>query len=64
MNQKDINNENISNINLGECEKILREVYNISSADPLIIFKLDIDMEGYPAPSVEYEIYYNSNKNN
>ena len=57
FNQKDINNENISNMNLRECENILRKEYSISPTSPLIIFKLDIDMEGYPAPSVEYEIY-------
>ena len=56
-NQINNNYENISNINLGKCENILKEKYNISLNVPLLIFKLDIDVEGYPAPLVEYEIY-------
>ena len=42
---------------MGKCENILKEKYNISLDIPLLIFKLDIDMEGYSAPAVEYEIY-------
>ena len=56
-NQNNNNNENISTIKLGNCENILKEKYNISSDIPLLILKMDIDMEGYLAPSVEYEIY-------
>ena len=56
-NQNNNNNENISTIKLGDCENILKEKYNISSNISLLIFKLDVDMEGYSAPSVEYEIY-------
>ena len=56
-NQNNIDNENISNVKLGKCEDILKEKYNISSDVPLLIFKLDIDIEGYLAPSIEYEIY-------
>ena len=56
-NQNNNNDKNISNIRLGKCENILKEKYNISLDIPLLIFKLDIDMEGYSAPAVEYEIY-------
>ena len=56
-NQNNKDSENISNIKLGKCEDILKEKYNISQDIPLLIFKLDIDMIGYSAPSVEYEIY-------
>ena len=56
-NQNINNNENISNVRIGKCENILKEKYNITSETPLLIFKLDIDMEGYSAPAVEYEIY-------
>jgi len=51
------NNENISSIDLGNCENILKEKYNITPDIPLVIFKLDMDIEGYQAPIVEYEIY-------
>ena len=56
-NQNNIDNKNISNIKLGKCENTLKEKYNISLDIPLLIFKLDIDVEGYSAPSIEYEIY-------
>ena len=56
-NQNINNNENISNVRIGKCENILKEKYNITSETPLLIFKLDIDIEGYSAPAVEYEIY-------
>ena len=56
-NQNDIDNKNISNIKLGKCENILKEKYNISLDVPLIILKLDIDVEGYLTPSIEYEVY-------
>ena len=56
-NQNDIDNGNISNIKLGNCENILKEKYNIPLDAPLIILKLDIDVEGYLTPSVEYEVY-------
>ena len=55
-NQNNDNNENISNIKIGNCENKLKEKYNISLDIPLLIFKLDVDMEGYSVPSVEYEI--------
>ena len=56
-NQNNKDSENISNIKLGKCENILKEKYNISLDIPLLIFKLDIDVEGYSVPSIEYEVY-------
>ena len=56
-NQNNIDNENISNVKLGKCEDILKEKYNISQDIPLLIFKLDINLEGYQSPAIEYEIY-------
>ena len=40
--QKNINNENISNIDLGQCEVELKYKNNISESQSLIIFKIDI----------------------
>ena len=40
-NQKNKINKNISSIELGECENILKEVYNINESTPLIILKID-----------------------
>ena len=57
-NQNEIIYKNISNIYLGQCENKLKEKYNINLNQSLLIFKVDIDIEGYPAPIVEYEIYH------
>ena len=56
-NQKFKIYDNISAINLGECENLLYEHYNISKNEPLIIFKIDFFEEGQLIPRVEYELY-------
>lgn len=53
-------NDNISSINLGKCEDILRNEYKISKDIKLLIFKIDIFKEGLLIPIIEYEVY-NSN---
>ena len=50
--------QNISIIYLGKCEDKLKEKYNIDLNQSLLIFKVDIDVEGYPATVVEYEVYH------
>ena len=57
-NQNEKIYQNISNIYLGKCENTLKEKYNINFNQSLLIFKVDIDVEGYPAPIVEYEVYH------
>ena len=54
------NNEyfNYSIIILDDCEKNLKESYNISDNETLIIFKLEYIKEDSLIPIVEYEIYY------
>ena len=61
-NQKNNNYSNISTINLGECENILREKYNISDNLALIILKIDYYMPGILIPVIGYEIYHPTNK--
>ena len=55
--QKNINNENISNINLGQCESELKIKNNISNSQSLIIFKIDIKSLDKKTTYVKYEIY-------
>ena len=59
-----INNEynDISTINLGECENILKNVYNISEDESLLIFKGDFNIEGVLIPLVMYEVYHPKTK--
>ena len=42
---------------MGECENKLREYYNISENETLLIFKIDFYEEGFLIPIVNYEIY-------
>ena len=49
--------ENISTINLGECENILRKYYKLEENDTLLIFKIEIYKEGLLIPIIEYEVY-------
>ena len=49
----------ISYLDLGECEKALREFYNLKNTDdPLYILKFDMDIEGKEGPTVDYRVYY------
>ena len=61
-NQNHNLNNDRANIQLGECETILRNYYNMSEKDPLIIFKIDLHEEGLLIPTVTYEIYDLSSK--
>ena len=58
QNQKNDNydDDNII-IDLGICEDILREYYNISDNETLYIKKIIVPQEGYNIPKVEYDIY-------
>ena len=62
-NQK--NNTNIDNnmtsIDIGNCEDILREVYNIPKDKILFMKKIDLNQEGWKIPKVEFDIYCNIN---
>ena len=56
-NQKNNINNNMTSIDLGECEILLRNFYNISSNATLYMKKMDIVQEGTKALKVEYDIY-------
>ena len=56
-NQKYNIYDNISSINLDECEIKLREYYNISEKEPLLIFKIDAFEKGLLIPRVVYEVF-------
>ena len=55
-------NYNISSIKLGECETILKNNYNISENETLLILKMDYFEEGLLIPIIEYEIYSSKTK--
>ena len=49
-------------INLGKCEKILRDFYNIQKPKNLIIKRMETIIENKPTKKVEYEVYDNNYK--
>ena len=55
-NQKTNDNNNISTLDLGECEYKLKAKYNISINDSLYILKIDTVINF--VPKTEYEVYY------
>jgi len=48
----------ISRIDLGECETVLKDYYEIDKEEPLYILKVDAYIEGKVGPKIEYEVYY------
>ena len=59
-NQKNIEYDNVSTINLGQCEDILKKKYGINGS--LIIFKIDYFMKGLLIPIIGYEVFDPVNK--
>ena len=62
-NQKNNENKKIVTINLGKCETILKDIYNISKDDSLYILQIISNEEKMKIPKIEYEVYYPSNNN-
>ena len=61
--QKNNNNINITNINLGKCEDKLIEVYNITD-EILYMKKIDSYQEGWKIPKTEFDVYCRLNGTN
>jgi hypothetical protein len=58
-NQKNKENEkDIISINLGKCENLLKDIYNISYNDSLYMLEIISNKEGTKIPKIEYEVYY------
>ena len=57
FNQNNTEYQNLSTIALGELENIIKEEYNISLNEDLIIFKKEKYIEGVLIPLIEYEIF-------
>ena len=57
-NQNNNQYSNLSSINLGECENILKEIYKIDKNLPLIIFKVDYFKSDSKVPVIGYEIFH------
>ena len=57
LNQNTNNHNELSTINLGECENILKEVYNINSNQNLIIYKMEYKIDDFLIPIIEYKVF-------
>jgi len=57
QNKKTSENIFISNVDIGECENIIRRQKNLKKEDNLTIIKIDIKSEDLKATYVQYEIY-------
>ena len=54
------NLENISSIDFGECEKILKNNYSLNLSEELIIIKIEHIYEGINIPIIEYALFSNN----
>ena len=63
-NQKNNIDNNMTNIDLGECENSLRQANNLTNDDVLYIKMLEIFQEGMKIPKIEYDIYSKLNGEN
>ena len=57
-NQKNSQNNNITTIDLGECEDKIKDHYGIPKDKALYILKIDVFEKGMLVPKIEYEVYY------
>jgi len=57
QNQKNNTNNNLTIIDLGECENILRKEYNISDDKTIYMKKIDVIQKGMKIPKIEYDVY-------
>ena len=57
LNQNVKEYDNISTIDLGECENILKNQNNLTKSDTLIIFKIDV-LDNSSIPIVLYQVYH------
>ena len=62
LRQINNNYENISSINLGECENILKREYHIDKNKALILFKVDSFINSSTIPVVIYEVFHPETK--
>ena len=56
-NQRNNSNNSMTKIDLGECETLLRNFYNISNNESIYIKKIDIIQEKMKTLKVEYDVY-------
>ena len=54
---------NMSSINFGKCEDLIRKEYNISDNEELIIYKIENSVDGFNIPIIEYALFTKDGRN-
>ena len=54
-NQKNSSSTNLAKINLGECEKKIKDEYGVPESKSLYILKIDVKQNGLRIPKIAYE---------
>ena len=49
--------ENLTSIDFGECEKLLKENYSLNLSEELLIFKIENIIEGINIPIIDYAVF-------
>ena len=62
-NQKNNMNNNITTIDLGDCEFSLRAKYNLSNNISIYMRMIEVKQGGMKIPKIEYDIYYKISMN-
>ena len=58
--QSQMNSDNLTSINFGSCENLIKSEYNLNPDDELIIFKISHFIKGINIPIVEYALFNNN----
>ena len=56
-NQNNNQYQNLSIIELGQCEDVLRSHYNLTHNETILLFKIEKKVDGFLIPIIEYEVY-------
>ena len=51
----------ISSVNFGECESLLKENYSFTNIEDLIMYKIEYYIEGFKIPILEYSLFLYQN---
>ena len=63
-NQKANKDSNMTTIDLGPCEKLLKEHYKMKQEDILYMKQIEVYQEGMKIPKIEYDVYAKLNGSN
>ena len=56
-NQKNNKIKNVTTLELGNCENLLRNYYNLSDDEIIYLEKIDIEQEGMKIQKIEYDVF-------